>query len=75
MVAIGGDGTLSMAKEFWCLRDLRRAYIVGVPKTIDFDLSGTEATFDSRPLFRWLATLWTDCGPPPTVMTGCSSWN
>ena len=42
VVAIGGDGTLSMAKEFY---ETYNVPIVGVPKTIDFDLSGTEATF------------------------------
>lgn len=41
MVAIGGDGTLTIA------RDLGRLGIpiVGVPKTIDNDLSATEVTF------------------------------
>src|SRR5258708_12006161 len=40
-VAIGGDGTLTIA------RDLGRMGIpvVGVPKTIDNDLSATEVTF------------------------------
>ncbi|MGB0588343.1 MAG: 6-phosphofructokinase [Myxococcota bacterium] len=42
VVAIGGDGTLSMAQEF---HETHGVPIVGVPKTIDFDLSGTEATF------------------------------
>ena len=42
VVSIGGDGTLSMAKEF---HETYGVPIVGVPKTIDFDLSGTEATF------------------------------
>ena len=41
MIAIGGDGTLTIA------RDLGRLGIpiVGVPKTIDNDLSATEVTF------------------------------
>ena len=41
IIAIGGDGTLTIA------RDLGRLGIpiVGVPKTIDNDLSATEVTF------------------------------
>ena len=42
IIAIGGDGTLSMAREF---HEKFGIPIVGVPKTIDFDLSGTDATF------------------------------
>ena len=42
LVCIGGDGTLSMAHEFF---ETYHMPIVGVPKTIDFDISGTEATF------------------------------
>jgi len=42
LVVIGGDGTLSMAQEF---HETHGVAVVGVPKTIDFDLSGTEATF------------------------------
>ena len=41
LVCIGGDGTLSIAERF--LR--RRLPIVGIPKTIDNDLSGTDFTF------------------------------
>jgi phosphofructokinase-like protein len=41
LVAIGGDGTLSIARE---LHDLG-VPVVGVPKTIDNDLSGTDFTF------------------------------
>ncbi|MBO4556424.1 MAG: ATP-dependent 6-phosphofructokinase [Elusimicrobiales bacterium] len=41
LVAIGGDGTLSMAKK---IHDLGLP-IVGVPKTIDNDLSATDVTF------------------------------
>ncbi len=41
LVCIGGDGTLTIAKAF-----LKRGMpIVGVPKTIDNDLSGTDFTF------------------------------
>jgi len=42
LVCIGGDGTLSMAREFF---EKLNVPLVGVPKTIDFDLSGTAATF------------------------------
>jgi len=41
LVVIGGEGTLSGAKE---LADLG-VRVVGVPKTIDNDLSGTDMTF------------------------------
>jgi len=40
-VVIGGDGTLRIARDFW----RRGLNLVGVPKTIDNDLSATEATF------------------------------
>jgi 6-phosphofructokinase len=42
LICVGGDGTLSMAQEFY---EKYGVPVVGVPKTIDFDLSGTEATF------------------------------
>ncbi len=41
LIAVGGEGTLSLATKFH-QRGLR---VVGVPKTIDNDLSGTEVTF------------------------------
>ncbi len=41
LVVIGGDGTLSIAYQFFKL-GMR---VVGVPKTIDNDLSATEVTF------------------------------
>lgn len=41
IVAIGGDGTLTIANEFYKLG----VPIVGVPKTIDNDLSATDLTF------------------------------
>jgi 6-phosphofructokinase 1 len=41
VIAIGGDGSLSIAHEL-CQRGMR---IVGVPKTIDNDVSGTITTF------------------------------
>ncbi len=41
LVVIGGDGTLKIALELF----RRGAQVVGVPKTIDNDLSATEITF------------------------------
>lgn len=41
LIAIGGDGTLSMANKFIDMG----VKIVGVPKTIDNDLSATDFTF------------------------------
>ncbi|MEW6363093.1 MAG: ATP-dependent 6-phosphofructokinase [Acidobacteriota bacterium] len=41
IVIIGGDGTLSIANEMW----KRGVPVVGVPKTIDNDLSATDITF------------------------------
>jgi 6-phosphofructokinase 1 len=41
VVAIGGDDTLGVASQLWPMG----AQVVGVPKTIDSDLSGTEVTF------------------------------
>jgi 6-phosphofructokinase 1 len=41
LIVIGGNGTLSIARDF----SARGMKIVGVPKTIDNDLSATEFTF------------------------------
>jgi len=41
LVAIGGDGTLAIAYEFF----IRGIPLVGVPKTIDNDIVGTNNTF------------------------------
>jgi 6-phosphofructokinase 1 len=41
LVAIGGDGSLAIANELWKLG----VPVVGVPKTIDNDVVGTETTF------------------------------
>lgn len=41
LIVIGGDGSLSIAKEFY----LQGIPVVGVPKTIDNDLSATDLTF------------------------------
>ncbi|MDX2060845.1 MAG: ATP-dependent 6-phosphofructokinase [Gemmatimonadales bacterium] len=41
LVAIGGDGSLTIAHDLW----KKGIPVVGVPKTIDNDVVGTEATF------------------------------
>lgn len=41
LVVIGGDGSLSIAKEFWD----KGFPTIGIPKTIDNDLSATDITF------------------------------
>ena len=41
IIAVGGDGTLSAARDVWGLG----LPVVGVPKTIDNDLRGTDYTF------------------------------
>jgi 6-phosphofructokinase 1 len=41
LLVLGGDGTLHSAHELY----LNGAPIIGVPKTIDNDIGGTEATF------------------------------
>jgi 6-phosphofructokinase 1 len=41
LLVLGGDGTLHIAHELF----LKGAPIIGVPKTIDNDIGGTEATF------------------------------
>jgi len=42
LIAIGGDDTLSVAKRLY---EEQGVHVVGVPKTIDNDLSGTDYTF------------------------------
>jgi len=41
LLLIGGDGTLSIAQQLW----KRGIDVVGVPKTIDNDVGGTDVTF------------------------------
>src|SRR5258706_15974358 len=41
LLVLGGDGTLRIAHELY----LKGAPVIGVPKTIDNDIGGTEATF------------------------------
>ncbi len=42
LLCIGGDGTLTLARQMF---ERHGVPVVGVPKTIDFDLAATEATF------------------------------
>jgi len=42
LLCIGGDGTLMLARD---MLERHGVPVVGVPKTIDFDLAATEATF------------------------------
>ncbi len=42
LVAIGGDGSLTIAKR---LLDMGLPRVIGVPKTIDNDVAGTDVTF------------------------------
>lgn len=42
LLCIGGDGTLALAREMY---ERHQVPVVGVPKTIDFDIAATEATF------------------------------
>lgn len=42
LLCIGGDGTLSLARDMF---ERHGVPVVGVPKTIDFDLAATQATF------------------------------
>lgn len=41
LIAIGGDGTLTSARDFY----RKGLHVIGVPKTIDNDLSATDITF------------------------------
>ena len=42
LLCIGGDGTLALARQMY---ERHGVPVVGVPKTIDFDLAATDATF------------------------------
>jgi ATP-dependent phosphofructokinase / diphosphate-dependent phosphofructokinase len=42
LIVVGGDGSLRVALEMWRAHGLR---VVGVPKTIDNDIGGTDFTF------------------------------
>jgi 6-phosphofructokinase 1 len=42
LVVVGGEGSLSAARDLWRHHDMR---LVGIPKTIDNDINGTDFTF------------------------------
>ena len=42
LVVVGGEGSLSAARDLWRNHNLR---VVGIPKTIDNDINGTDFTF------------------------------
>src|SRR5918999_2447487 len=42
LVVVGGEGSLSAARDLWRHHQIR---LVGIPKTIDNDVSGTDFTF------------------------------
>ena len=42
LIVVGGEGSLSAARDLWRDHELR---LVGIPKTIDNDISGTDFTF------------------------------
>lgn len=42
IVVVGGEGSLSAARDLWNLHQVR---LVGIPKTIDNDINGTDFTF------------------------------
>ncbi len=42
LIVVGGDGTLRTARDMW---NLHQFPIVGIPKTIDNDVGGTDYTF------------------------------
>jgi len=42
LVVVGGEGSLSAARDLWRHHEIR---LVGIPKTIDNDINGTDFTF------------------------------
>ena len=64
LIAIGGEGTLAAAKR---LTDAG-IKIVGVPKTIDNDLSAPTTPSASTPRCRSRPRRWIACAPPATRM-------
>jgi 6-phosphofructokinase 1 len=70
LVAIGGDGTLSIAQQLF-------EYgipVVGVPKTIDNDLEGTLLPLGSTPPSLPLPMRWTAFTVPPKATIASWSW-
>ena len=67
LIVIGGDGSLSIAERFW--RELGIP-VVGVPKTIDNDLSATDVTFGFATALESPPRRSTACTPRPRAITG-----
>ena len=67
LFVVGGDGTLQLGYKFF----ERGLPVIGIPKTIDNDLVGTDSTPSvTRPLCRWLVMRWTVCKPPERATIG-----
>jgi 6-phosphofructokinase 1 len=62
VVCIGGNGTMKTA---WLLAQ-EGLNIIGIPKTIDNDVWGTDITLGSTRRYRLPPTLLTGCIPRPT---------
>lgn len=74
IIVIGGDGTLRSAMR---LAD-EGMNVIGVPKTIDNDICGTDITLGSKPRFRSQPMLSTDLPRLPrrtTVSSLLKSWD
>ncbi len=67
LIAIGGDDTLSAAKRLY---EDHGIHVVGVPKTIDNDLSGTDSPSASTPPLQSPPRPSTGCTPRPNPTTG-----
>ncbi len=65
LIAIGGEDTLGVATK---LADLG-VNVVGVPKTIDNDLNGTDYTFGFDTAVNIAMERSTGCTPPPRATT------
>ena len=72
LVVIGGDGSLRIAHELAALG----LPVVGVPKTIDNDLSGTDVTFgfDTALTTAMEARRWTSCTRRRRAITASWCW-
>lgn len=63
---IGGNGSLTVASM---LADDHGLPIVGVPKTIDNDVVGTDATFGFQTAVQIASDAIDACTPPPSRTT------
>jgi 6-phosphofructokinase 1 len=73
LIAIGGEDTLGVASKL----HQEGVAVVGVPKTIDNDLSATDVTFGFHTAVQIATDASTGCTPPPRATTGSScarSW-